>query len=131
MFQKVPGIEKKLCLRGEYHDFLWKICCLTVTTNFVGEPVRVSLNSGIEKFLLEKVMSRISIESLLSQSTDNFRKEPFCSSQNFWYRKNLWIKAREGEREGGSEGGREGGTEGGREGRIITFFCQNILSDSA
>ena len=68
------GYQRNLCLRGDYHDFLWKICCLTVTTNFVGEPIRVSLNSGIEKILLEKVLSRFSIESLLSQSTDFFRK---------------------------------------------------------
>ena len=58
MFQKVSGIEKKLCLTGEYHDFLQKVCCLTVQKNFDGEPINVSLKSGIEIFLLEKVMSR-------------------------------------------------------------------------
>ena len=73
MFQKVSGIEKKFCLTGEYHGFLWEICGLTVTKNFVGEPVSVSLNSGTESFLLE-VMSQFSIESMLSQSTDKLRR---------------------------------------------------------
>ena len=44
------GYRKKLCLRGEYHNFLSKICCLTVPTNFVGESFSVSSISGIEKF---------------------------------------------------------------------------------
>ena len=66
MFQKVSGIEKKLCLTGEDHDFLKKVCCLTVQKSFDGEPINVSLNSGIENFLLEKVMSRFSIGNLSS-----------------------------------------------------------------
>ena len=35
---------------GGYHDFLSKLFCLTVAKNFVGQPFRVSLISGIEKF---------------------------------------------------------------------------------
>ena len=35
---------------GEEQDFLWKIFYLTVPKKFVGEPFRVSLISGIEKF---------------------------------------------------------------------------------
>ena len=34
----------------EEQDFLWKIFYLTVPKKFVGEPFRVSLISGIEKF---------------------------------------------------------------------------------
>ena len=35
--------------KGEYQNFPSKIFCLTVPENFVGEPFRVSLISGIEK----------------------------------------------------------------------------------
>ena len=35
---------------GEYHDFQSKSFCLTVPKNFVGEPLSVSLISGIEKY---------------------------------------------------------------------------------
>ena len=40
----------------------------------------------------------------------NFVGEPFCVSQNFWFRKILWIR---------------GG--GGREGGSITIFCQKFF----
>ena len=42
--------------RGEYHDFLSKLFCLTVPKNFdfVGEPFSVSLISGIEKIYASK-----------------------------------------------------------------------------
>ena len=43
------GYRKTLCLWGEYHDFLLKICCLTVPKIFVGEPFCVS-----QKFLVSK-----------------------------------------------------------------------------
>ena len=46
-------------------------------------------------------ISRFFIEKLLSHSTQNFVGEPFCVSQNFWYRKYLWIRG------GGGGGGRE------------------------
>ena len=68
------GVSKKLCLRREYNDFLQEICCLTVAKNFVGEPFNVSLNSGIENFVLEKVVSRFSIGNLSSQSTEKLRR---------------------------------------------------------
>ena len=34
--------RKILCLSGEYHEFLKKICCLTVLINFVTEPFCLS-----------------------------------------------------------------------------------------
>ena len=73
------GYRKILCLRGEHHDFLWKICCLTVPKSFVGEL--------------------------------------FCVSQNFWYRKNFWIRG--------------GGGEEGEEGGVSRFSVKNFLSHSA
>ena len=35
---------------GGYQDFPSKVFCLTLPENFVGEPFRVSLISGMEKF---------------------------------------------------------------------------------
>ena len=67
MFQKVSGIEKQLCPRGEYHDFLQKNCCLTVPKNFMGQPILVSLNLDTENFLLEKVLSQFSVEFVVSK----------------------------------------------------------------
>ena len=43
------GYRKSLDKRGEYQDFLSRIFCLTVPKIFVGEPLSVSLISGIEK----------------------------------------------------------------------------------
>ena len=39
-------------------------------------------------------MSRCSVKKLLSQSTEELRREHICVSQNFWYRKNFWIRGR-------------------------------------
>ena len=74
-------------------------------------------------------MSRFFIESLLSQTTDKLRREPFCVPKNFWYPKKMTKK--EGQSEGGREGGRQGGREGRREGgrevrRDYLNFCQEI-----
>ena len=44
------GSRKTLCLGGEYHDFLLKIC-LTIPKNFVGEPFFVSRNLWYRKNL--------------------------------------------------------------------------------
>ena len=41
------------------HDFSFEIFCLTVPKNFSGEPFRVSLISGIEKFYASEVYFRI------------------------------------------------------------------------
>ena len=38
------------------------------------EPISEPLSSGIENFLPEKVMSRFSIENLMSHCTENFRR---------------------------------------------------------
>ena len=98
MFQKVSGIEKIYALR-EFHDFLWKICCLTVPKNFVGEPISVSLNSSIKKFLFERVMSRFSKGSLSSQSSDRLRSETLLRSTKILEFEKNYGRAREGERD--------------------------------
>ena len=50
----LSGIEKDWIRGGEYQDFSWKIFCLTVPKNFVGEHFRVSLVLGIENFYVSE-----------------------------------------------------------------------------
>ena len=51
----LSGIEKDWIRGGgEYQDFPWKIFCLTVPKNFVGEHFRVSLILGIENFFVSE-----------------------------------------------------------------------------
>ena len=48
-FRKFPVAKKFMDKRrGEYQDFPSKIFCVTVPKIFVGEPLSVSLISGIE-----------------------------------------------------------------------------------
>ena len=139
MLQKISGIEK--CQeereRGGHHDFPSKFCCLTVPSNFVGETC-VSENFWNRKMLRIRERggaSRLSVEILLSYSTENLRRGNLCFrkllvsknvkdkrerghhdfpsklccltvpknfagetcvSENFWYRKMLRIREREG-----------------------------------
>ena len=90
MFQKISGTENVRDKRGGgYHDFLSKLFCLTVPKNFVGEPFSVSSISGSKNFMLQRVMSRFSVENFLSHSTETFRRGTLfcCVSENFWWRK--------------------------------------------
>ncbi len=48
------GYRKFLCFCGEYQDFLWKICCLTVPKNFVGVPFCVSQSFWCQKNLWKR-----------------------------------------------------------------------------
>ena len=66
---------------GGHHDFLSKICCLTVPKNFVGETC-VS-----ERFWYRKMLriierrggaSRLSNENLLSHKTEKLRRGNLC-----------------------------------------------------
>ena len=41
---KKLGHPKILCIIGEFHDFPWKICSLTVPTSFAEEPLCVPEN---------------------------------------------------------------------------------------
>ena len=51
-------------------------------------------------FMLERVMSRFSIQIFSSRITEKFSRRPFCISQTFWYRNNIKEKRREGKHEG-------------------------------
>ena len=57
----MSGAEKVWIRGGDYQDFLSKFFCLTGPKNLVREPFSVSLSSGMEKYLLQRVMSRFSI----------------------------------------------------------------------
>ena len=60
--------------RGEEQDFLWKIFYLTVPKKFVGEPFRVSLISGIEKFYASEGYVTIFRRNFLSHSAEKCRR---------------------------------------------------------
>ncbi len=55
--------------------------------------------------MLQRVMSRLSVENLLSHSTKKFRRGTLlcCVSDNFGQRKNLWIKRRKKYQDFGSK----------------------------
>ena len=89
------GYRKNLLMRREYNDFLKKICCITVAKKFVGEPISVSLNSGFENFVLEKVMSRFFIGNLPSQCTEKFRSGTLLCFTKLLVSKKLWKRARD------------------------------------
>ena len=50
VFQKVSGIEKKLWIRGAYHDFQSKFLCLLVQKHSYGNPTVFEKFFGFEKF---------------------------------------------------------------------------------
>ena len=80
-FRKLPVAKKLMNKRGgSINSFRRKFFCLTVPKNFVWEPFSVSLISGTEKFfMLQKVMSRFSVEFFLFHSAENFRRGiPYC-----------------------------------------------------
>ena len=88
------GYRKILWIGGggrEYHDFLSKICCLTVPKNFVGESFGVSGNFLVSKHFTDKRgveregVSRFSDENFLSHSAEKFRRGTLlcCVSENF------------------------------------------------
>ena len=47
-----------------------------MTKKFVGQPLSVSLISGIEKFYASEVMSLFSVQNILSDSAEKFRMGP-------------------------------------------------------
>ena len=76
-YQKMSRRERE---RGGHHDFPSKICCLTVPSNFVGETC-VSENFWYRKMLRIRERggaSRLSVEILLSHSTEKLRRGNLC-----------------------------------------------------
>ena len=80
-FTKFLVSKKFMDMRGGggEQDFLWKIFYLTVPKKFVGEPFRVSLISGIEKFYTQESYVTIFVESFCLAVPKNFAGEPFCA----------------------------------------------------
>ena len=79
----ISGIDK-VWIRGgrQYQDFPSKFFCLTVPKEFVREPFRVSLISGMEKFFASE--GYVTIFEFLSNFfwhtlPKNFVGEPFCA----------------------------------------------------
>ena len=70
---------------GSITIFCRKVFCLTVPKKFVGERFSVPLNSGIKKIMPKRGKSRFSIENLLSESAEKFRRGTLlcCVSENF------------------------------------------------
>ena len=71
-----------------------KISCLKVPKDFVEEPFSLSLVSGIEKIYGSEGYVTILRLKFLSHSAENFRRGTllWCVSENFWWRKSLWIR---------------------------------------
>ena len=65
---------------GEYQVFPSKVFCLTVPKNLLGQPFRVSLISGIEKFYASEDYVTIFCRYFLSHSAENAVGEPFSLS---------------------------------------------------
>ena len=109
VYQKISSIEKVFCMKGDITILCRKFFCLTVPENFVGDPL------CFKKILVSKIFMHMrGFIIVLSKifcltGPKNFVRGPFRVSQNFWYRKNSWVRG-----------------EGG-----ITIFCQNFLSHSA
>ena len=84
--------------RGGYHDFSFKIFCLTETKISLGNTSVYQKISAIEKFYASERergggVSRFSVENFLSHSTEKFRwgtllcSRKFCVSQKFMHKK--------------------------------------------
>ena len=68
---------------GEVSRFSFEIFfCIAVPTKFVGEPFRVSLISGIEKFYAKKGYVTIFCRIFFLAVPKHFEGEPFCAV--FW-----------------------------------------------
>ena len=83
--------------RGKYQDFPWKNFFVSqCRKNSQGNPLGCHWFRVSKNFMLQRVMSRFSIENFLSHSTETFRRGTLlcCVSENFWWRKTLWVRRR-------------------------------------
>ena len=87
-------------MQKRYHDFSFKIFCLTVPKHFVGGDTSVYQKiSGIEKFYASEGVSRFSVENFLSHITKKFRWETlrcfrkFRVSQNSMHKKGISLNS--------------------------------------
>ena len=77
-------LAKNLCIRGgwrgEYQDFPSKKICLTVPKKFAGNPIGFLYFRVSEVFMLQRVMSRFSVENISPHSAEKLRRETFLAS---------------------------------------------------
>ena len=90
-FRKFEVPKNFMHTRG-YHVFPSKIFGLTVPKNFVGQPFRVSLISGIEKIYASEGYVTIFCRNFLSHSAEKFRRATLQGVTNFGYRKILCFR---------------------------------------
>ena len=68
---------------GRYHDFPWKLFCLTVPNHFVEEAFCISASFGYRKFLCPAGEYHDFVYKICCLAVpENFVGEPFCVSQN-------------------------------------------------
>ena len=80
---------------GKRRVFPSKVFCLTVPKNFIGQPFRVSLKSGIEKLYASEGYVTFSVEVFLSHNAEKICRGTLlcCVPENFRQRKSLWIRS--------------------------------------
>ena len=64
---------------GEYQIFPCKIFRLTVPENFLGQTFRLSLFRVSKNFMLQKVMSQLSVDFFCLKVPRIFVGKPFCA----------------------------------------------------
>ena len=82
MFRKTSGSQKvcgKKAGGGNIEYFRRIFFCLEVPKIFVGESYSLSVISGIKKIMLQRVMSRFSVESFFLTVPKQFVEKPFCA----------------------------------------------------
>ena len=83
--------------RGGHHDSPSKTCCLTLREKQSGEHSAVQKFSGIKQILwIRNGEPRLSVDDLLSHSTENFRRGSLLCCRKFLGPKN--VKDRRGGR---------------------------------
>ena len=80
--------------RGKCRDSPSKISCIAVPKNFIGQPFRVSLKSGFEKFYASDGYGTISVDILCLTVPRSFVEEPSVLHQFRVLKKNMDVKGR-------------------------------------
>ena len=88
-------VRKKLWKRwgrGEFRYFPSKTFCRKMPKSFARETFICLYFRASKIFMLQRVLSRFSVEFFLSQNAENFRRGILQSVINFGYRKNLCVR---------------------------------------
>ena len=81
--------RKFLGIGRGYHDFLWKLFCLTVPKKIPKRTLLFQKTSGLKK--LHRMVYHDFVENWFSHSREKFRRGTLHFSENFLYRKSFWI----------------------------------------